>query len=350
MTYEITAWNTLCALFFLLSLFRAHGQGDCGLSGTLSISDPAACGCGGSCYPSYCSPLGTGNCNRQLVSAFLDIPPCYNGTIRAQTLNCNPNASGLDIGDFCQVGFTRIDGNNNLLVNIEECHAAPSGTTIPVAITLSADRKDEIISYSLSCTEHNAGCGGGLPPCSLILPLSISDFSIKAGDQVQLTWSIHNLSSIEYLRVLRSIDGFSWAELKSIQPHNLVLFPEINQCIDNQPLPGNNYYKIEETDHTGRTFYSQILFYLNQNRSFSINKVGPNPCATTIEVALTAENGGDIECFLLDHLGTTVLNHCLTIPEGSSFLQLNLNAIKSGNYNIVILHKGRMYNWPIVKL
>lgn len=332
----------IIGLAFISILPSVKSQGDCGISGILSIQDPAPCGCGSSCFPIYCTPVASGNCSRQLVSVFVDIPPCQNGTVIAETINCNGTASGLDYGDFCQVGTTRMDGINNRIIYIEECQATGSGEYKPVAITLSADRKDEIIEYRLVCTEHYGGCPGHVPPCSGYLALEISNWSIEAGMPTRLYWSTTNSPYVVRWKITRSPNGIHWDTIGVIK--NRAGVTEY-KYLDYNPMYGSNYFRLVEFHTNKDVEISPILHFDNkQNHKTHFGSAYSIGGILHITYQATDENERGY-LVISDMTGREWIKKKIEIRNGVNQYHINVADLPYGIYNIIILHNGV----PIIK-
>lgn len=332
-------------LFFLLllAMYQMTAQGDCGISGILSIQDPAACGCGSSCSPMYCTPVASGNCNRQLISVFVEIGSCQNGTVIAETVNCNGTSSGLDYGDFCQVGTTRINGNNNQLIYIEECHATGPGQTLPVAITLSADRKDEIIEYRVNCIEHNLGCPGGYPPCSGFLDLQVTEWSIEAGANVTLKWTTTGSPYVIEYKILRSCDLKHWTLVNTVPNSPKILN---YKSVDHSPLMGSNYYQLIEI-HTDKTTEESPILHFERHSVHNLSRAEAWMIAGILHVSFENQKAHEYNYHLIDINGRQLKTGKKSAIRGSNLWQIYLSTLPSGTYTLIIQEKNEVINLPV---
>jgi hypothetical protein len=132
--------------------------------------------------------------------------------------------------------------------------------------------------------------GNGSPPfgqpqemvCSNIncaLPVSLLFFKGKReGHENLLEWQASNEINLLGFKVQTSHDRASWSDIGFLEPSLENSFINTYHFTDQNPIQGNNYYRLDQMDLDGKHFYSSII---NVPVSNSIQQLGltiqPNP-------------------------------------------------------------------------
>lgn len=124
----------------------------------------------------------------------------------------------------------------------------------------------------------------------IVLPIQFTGFDAKLQNNasVLLSWSATLQTGFGKFEVQRSSDGSAWSTL-SVQASDSSAGSNVSlSYIDANPLEGNNFYRIKETDLNGAATYSTTAaIYLDAGSSLAL-KVYPNPAVDI----LTIENHG----------------------------------------------------------
>jgi hypothetical protein len=159
------------------------------------------------------------------------------------------------------------------------------------------------------------------------LPISWAFFNATPqNNEVNLDWGIAQASNVKGFYVERSGDSKNWDTLGFV--------PYINGSLsytykDASPLPGSNYYRINEIDLDGNSNYSVIRFIEFNN--FSSISVWPNPAVNSIHVQYNG-NGTNMTAQLFDELGRNISKS--SISQGNN--TINLGNIASGIYFLLV--------------
>lgn len=91
---------------------------------------------------------------------------------------------------------------------------------------------------------------------ALALPVEFVRFTAKAvGKEALLEWSTASEDDCAYFEIQRSINGFKWEALAQVSCHG----PGDYSFTDRSPLSGANYYRLKQTDWSGRSDYTQVV-------------------------------------------------------------------------------------------
>ena len=120
---------------------------------------------------------------------------------------------------------------------------------------------------------------------------------------------------------------------------------------DNNPIIGDNYYRIKIVDNDGTYEYSKTINVpLSETVVSGIVGVYPNPTGGLLNVILqsTAVYNTDIRIF--DVLGKSILNNNTNLVRGINNLQFNFDDLASGTYILQFAdNKGKLHSTKFVK-
>ncbi|MDI3321465.1 zinc-dependent metalloprotease [Pinibacter soli] len=178
--------------------------------------------------------------------------------------------------------------------------ASPHSSNVSyVNSTNSQYASDFIVSGNFSYTGFS-GFGIGIP---VVTPLPIDFISFKGvaiNNKAMLDWEIATNKGISLFEVERSYNGMNYSKLGSISTSQLPEMSNHYVFTDNNPLEGNNYYRIKEIELTGNISYSKIatLNFAEQTK-FTIY---PNPVQSmiTIECNKQTSKAAGITIFSID--------------------------------------------------
>lgn len=236
--------------------------------GVLQVSG-AGCGFTQNCLLAYAGAANSasvsGNCTagETAMSASIVIPTgcTYNvlASFMKRTYGCTN--SGMDGGGSCPgstcdqlkvdvVGGSKAFKTGTSNADVTDNISATGPATVVVSGT--ADRADEIITYSVQST-----------PCTcltMILPIELEEFTAhKSGPAIELQWITATEKNNHYFTVQRSGDAAIWEETVNVQGRGNANTPYLYKVYDSSPLKGISYYRLKQTDFDGQTSYSRIV-------------------------------------------------------------------------------------------
>ena len=188
-------------------------------------------------------------------------------------------------------------------------------------------------------TTYNWEFSGDALACAL--PLELISFTIqKSGtDAVQINWVSGFESGIATEFVQHSSDAENWETIYTQSPKGS---NSKYMAYDENPVTGNNYYRLLTTDKDGNKKYSPVRL-INFSNSF-LPKIFPNP--TTGPLRISNIKIGDV-IILTDASGRQLLKQLAT----QETQMLNINSMAQGIYFISIIRSGKIViNDKITKL
>ncbi|MEP7264781.1 MAG: T9SS type A sorting domain-containing protein [Bacteroidota bacterium] len=142
--------------------------------------------------------------------------------------------------------------------------------------------------YEVTAT-NSSGCSissfiiinNGIP-----LPVELSYFKADIkNENVVLEWATFSEDNNDYFTIERSADGKNWISFN--ETTGAGNSNEFNRylCIDKNPLHGENYYRLKQTDFNGETNYlaSDVIFYTS--KTDDAIEIYPNPFTDILQIA-----------------------------------------------------------------
>lgn len=179
------------------------------------------------------------------------------------------------------------------------------------------------------------------------LPVSLIDFSAKAGEKVvNLHWTTSSEINNDHYTVEKSVDGHNWfavATVKGAVNSDKVMS---YQAIDANPVAGVQYYRLAMVDLNGLSAYSQLVAV-----NYATNKVTgvslfPNPVYGNLNVSIQGDASSVATVSVYNVFGQKVME---TTGQGGSVLNVDMSALQNGVYVIEVSMDGVVSKTNIVK-
>jgi uncharacterized delta-60 repeat protein len=165
-----------------------------------------------------------------------------------------------------------------------------------------------------------------------------------------------NISGIKNYAVQRSGDGGKWSTVyrSPITVNNQATIVNsqlstVKYYNDASPLPGTNYYRLQVTSVDGAVAYSNVITINNEPSTISIS---PNPAKNVlrIEGLSSSQNlptGRQAKITVVDLNGNVACS--VQLKANSSYYNLNIAALKPGNYWLKVEVNGEVVTKQFVK-
>lgn len=167
------------------------------------------------------------------------------------------------------------------------------------------------------------------------LPISLLSFTaIENQDVVDVKWETIVEINNNYFTVERSTDSKSFEEIAQIKGagnSNTILK---YLCIDKKPIIGQSYYRLKQTDFSGRFKYSAIAAVYFSSDNFDVS-IYPNPFKESTSLYIKGYDFSEITYQLLDINGKLLMQHNV---EGSE-TKLSTHDLPNGVYFINVLRQ-----------
>jgi len=284
--------------------------------------------------------------------------PCGTGTDEVCLIvqSCNPDCSSMEITEVVDcatdVEFTY------------QVYASIAGGTPPYTVTGDynglIDEDNQVILlglydfgefYSFDVTDAN-GCVRsvlGKPVCST-LPVTLTRFN---GETLQtsnlLWWNTAAEVNNAFFTLLRAADGLHFTPVVQIAGAGNSSIGRYYQFEDTQPLTGNNYYRLQQTDFDGQTTIAGTILLNRSNTIAGIMPftVAPNITRNELTVLFAAATPSNGRLMLFDTAGR--LLQTLNLQGGQQTVALQLQNYPSGMYLLRYVSPMGMYSAKVVK-
>jgi len=171
----------------------------------------------------------------------------------------------------------------------------------------------------------------GITLSGVNLPVVLWSFGLDIQEKsVLLNWVTKSELNNDYFVILRSDDGVNFEEIGELKGMGNSSITVDYQFIDDRPLMGTSYYKLQQVDFDGKTSFSEILrtnFVLNDG--FSLY---PNPTNSAINLLLSVDDATDIFIEIFDAQGKLVFVQNQVVLNRTNSVQLNTEFFNKGMY------------------
>jgi len=168
------------------------------------------------------------------------------------------------------------------------------------------------------------------PPPAPVELLSF-DAGLEGNQQVKLQWITASEKDNAYFTIQRAADGLQFTELQQVKSIGNNTGGRY-AWIDTRPIPGQNYYRLSQTDHDGTLQYLGIRAVSVGVRQAELN-IYPNPIEPgrlSFSIALPAFFEGNQEILATD--GKLIHRSVLSLESGVHTRELPVNGISEGIY------------------
>jgi uncharacterized delta-60 repeat protein len=180
------------------------------------------------------------------------------------------------------------------------------------------------------------------------LPVTLLDFkgSLQNNNTVLLQWQTVNEYNLSGFTVQRSNNGGDFNTIGYVAAKHNNNSKTDYTTVDNHPLQGVNYYRLQMIDQDGQFTYSKTVAIIIQQEIFSL-QVAPNPAKNilVIRVKGVAENG---VFQITDATGRKVKEGTIAFNNNSVYT-IDINALPKGIYNLQVATNTKIETRRFVK-
>lgn len=156
--------------------------------------------------------------------------------------------------------------------------------------------------------------------------------SLQQSGDIQLNWEAVTDNEHSYFEVERSENGSNFYRIGRVNKDQAMQF------LDQQPLSGNNYYRIKAVAVNGEVKFSRVI--LIQNLQARLMSLYPNPANNLLQVQLRTSASQAVKIQVVDLSGREVLTKNAVINGGSSLVNLDITTLPSQVYMLKVLDAG----------
>lgn len=194
---------------------------------------------------------------------------------------------GLATATASNLLFYKIRNQSANVVNPSSGHTAVANGDIEFLSTNYYPFGDQhYVEFSINSFSGGGGGASALPP-NIALPIELLTFEgEKIEKRSQLYWTTSFEKDNAGFSIQRSKDGINWENVGWVASRGNSTQITAYQWIDEQPLAGENYYRLEQQDIDGAISYSDmIVLYFENNQAIQLY---PNPVKYQLTIALAA--------------------------------------------------------------
>jgi hypothetical protein len=171
-----------------------------------------------------------------------------------------------------------------------------------------------------------------------VVPVTITSMRATQVDRnVRVDWNVATESGISNYQVEHSSNGSAFANISSADARNSGL-SEMYRVIHNQPVQGQNYYRIRVNRLDGSYYYSSVAVVILDARNQSI-QVYPNPVVNhVLNLQITGYAKGNYTLMLYNLEGRLAFSSSLNHQGGSGSVSIPLNSgLARGMYQLKLV-------------
>lgn len=299
-------------------------------------------------------------------------------TLNAPT-NINPGNIGVAITSTANLGSTTIERHHYNIsnLNVRRIFKITPTTNTALNATLRFSYLDAelgaINENSLAVWKSPDGIGGwvniagtvdaaqntitvngvndfswfAIAPVGAALPLVLSSFTgVCSNGDIHLHWQTQQEINTATFELENSTDALQWDALASISAagNSATVKNYQHKFI----ATGKNYYRLKMIDADGKFSYSKVITVNCNNNSWNV-KLYPNPATDRIELLLNHKNSEKVQLKIYNAAGQIVWSQMATVNNSNTKLIIQLNALSSGVYYLMVEDGTNQQNIPFRK-
>ena len=171
-----------------------------------------------------------------------------------------------------------------------------------------------------------------------VLPVELLTFRAHAEEkQVLLDWRTASETDNLGWDIERSADGRQWQGIGFRAGKGTTSVAQSYTFTDEQPSPGQNYYRLRQSDHNGQYEYSPVVQVMMRASEEQTGAFFPNPARPgLVSLQYDAEKEGDLHVSVFDALGRLMIRQNQTVAAARNLLQFDFSPLSSGTYTVLL--------------
>jgi hypothetical protein len=252
------------------------------------------------------------------------------------------DSAGISKGDFT--------GTPNTCLTYHFCFDIIPNSNNPVATNVAMNVYTDGFGAGYSGYIHSGCCASLYPNCfgsyggpgssnsfgfafddpGSPLPIELIEFSGETNDdQINLKWTTSSEINNDYFTIEKSSDEENWKDIGQLNGFGNSTIEREFRWIDENPISGNNFYRLKQVDFDGAFSYSKIISVNYKNENSFI--VYPNPVDEQLIIEI--ENKYSNSYTVVNLLGEKIIE---TFNTSLSKVQINTSNITAGIYYLIV--------------
>lgn len=173
----------------------------------------------------------------------------------------------------------------------------------------------------------------------LVLPIELVNFSAATlDDHIRLKWATASELNNMGFEIQHSTEINTWETIGFVDGQGTTNIAQEYLFVDDKPMPGTNYYRLQQIDFDGKSAYSPIAIGTIDSQTAQAIFY-PNPSKIgLINLKLLGVEYGNVKVEFYDWTGRKVLGNILNVQDtNASFFTLNTDALSAGVYAAKII-------------
>jgi hypothetical protein len=173
---------------------------------------------------------------------------------------------------------------------------------------------------------------------NFVLPVTLVNFKgERIGAINKLSWQTETEANNSGFELQRSADGINFSKLSFVATKadngysNTTLSYSYN---DENPLRGNNYYRLKQVDKDGKYSYSTVVLLRSKATEITLSSVYPNPAQNELNLVITSPSSEKVTIVVTDLSGKVIMQQTAQLLIGDNQQQLKVQSLASGTYII----------------
>jgi hypothetical protein len=181
------------------------------------------------------------------------------------------------------------------------------------------------------------------------LPIKLSKFDLACSDNdnVSITWQTSSEISNDYFTIERSIDGFNYEVLATVnsQAMNGNSNTILNYKYDDKEVPATTvYYRLKQTDFDGSSeIFSPQAIDCNDLEGKEVLMLIPNPARESVRLNVVLRKSDKYVLQVIDNKGANIYKEDINLVEGINNQYLDITNYPSGVYSVILINNNGKY-------
>lgn len=185
---------------------------------------------------------------------------------------------------------------------------------------------------------------------SVYLPLDLLSFDASLVSGVtRLSWETANEDNTSHFVVQRSLDGKRWTSLGNVIAAGDFVTKNTYGYVDKHPVPGINYYRLQQVDKDG-TFKYSLIRNVFVDKTTALFAVQPNPFNNNLFINVNGIEQDRSVTGVKIFTGSGVLAMEQEVKNVSGQILLNCTDLNKGFYVLKLYHGSEiLYTEKVIK-
>lgn len=181
------------------------------------------------------------------------------------------------------------------------------------------------------------------------LPIELISFNASTkGNKVNISWSTASEKNNDFFTIQKTADGINFETVSIIKSLGEKSQTANYKVVDSNPYSGSSYYRLAQTDFSGETKYSQMVYVNFDEKEFIGIKVFPNPSEGIVTVNFIGLNNSQLFIEVTDMAGKLFYSKTVNATNNSVYTINPEKKLTPGTYNVIVKDNNKFFTQKIV--